>query len=250
MIEVIEHGPVRELKLARPPVNALSPELLNAIAEHVADAPSDGVKGLVLSGREGLFTGGLDVPLLLSLDREGLTGALEAFFGAMAALAASEVPVAAAITGHSPAGGAVLSLFCDWRVMAQGEFAIGLNEVRIGIPMPTVVADSLARIVGRRCAEWLCQTGRMMTPDEALALGLVDRLTPVKEVVPSAVEWCAELAELPAFALRGTRRTVRRDLVDIVESARRANVEELAREWFEPEVQAPLRALAAQLGKG
>lgn len=247
MIEVIEHGKVRELKLARPPANALSPELLAELQSQVASAPADGVGALVLSGAEGLFTGGLDVPLLLKLDRDELVQGLENFFGAMAALAASELPVAVAITGHSPAGGAVLALFCDWRVMAEGPYVIGLNEVRVGIPVPLIVAEALARVVGRRHAEALCQTGRLLTPTEALEIGLVDQIAPVEAVVPAAVEWCAELTKLPPHALSATRQTVRRDLIDIVDRSRSLDVDALAREWFRPEVQGPLKKLAEQL---
>lgn len=249
MIEVIGHGDVRELRLARPPANALSPELLEEIGTRVESAPAEGVRAVVLSGSEGIFTGGLDVPLLLSLDHAGMVRALERFFGTMAVLAGSRVPVAAAITGHSPAGGAVLSLFCDWRVMADGPFGIGFNEVRIGIPMPAVVADALTRVVGRRQAERLCQTGALLAPNEALAVGLVDQLVPVGRVVQTAVEWCAALTELPDHALRRTRGKVRADLVEIVERSRSRDIEELAGEWFRPEVQGPLRELAAQLGR-
>jgi enoyl-CoA hydratase/carnithine racemase len=247
MIEVIEHEGIREVKLARPPANALSPELLREISAQVEGAPRDGVGAVVLSGAEGLFTGGLDVPLLLSFDRDGMRAALDDFFGAMMSLAESAVPVAAAITGHSPAGGAVLSVFCDWRVMAEGPFKIGFNEVRIGIPMPSVVADALARVVGTRQAELLCQTGRLLEPGEALAVGLVDRLAPVDQVVSTAIEWCRELTSFPAHALRATRRTVRGELRAIVERSKAANVEALLDEWYRPEVQAPLRQLADHL---
>jgi len=247
MIEVIEHGSVRELKLARPPANALSPELLDELRLQVSSAPDDGVGALVLSGAEGLFTGGLDIPLLMTLDHDSLLRAVELFFGAMEALAESRIPVAAAITGHSPAGGAVLALFCDWRVMAQGPFLIGLNEVRIGIPMPLVVAETLARVVGRRHAETLCQTGCLLGPQEALDVGLVDRVVAIDQVVRTAVEWCRELTELPPLALSITRRTVRRDLIEIVRRSKSADVEDLVREWFRPEVQGPLQKLAEQL---
>ena len=200
MIDVIEHESVRELRLARPPVNALSPELLDELSRRLAEAPDDGVDGVVISGRDGLFTGGLDVPVLLELDRPAMAETLELFFGCMELLAASPVPVAAAVTGHSPAGGAVLSLFCDWRVMARGPFTIGLNEVRVGIPMPAVIAGALARLVGPRHAEQLCQSGRLLTPDEALAVGLVDRVVEPEQVVPETVGWCRELAALPGHA--------------------------------------------------
>jgi len=247
MIEVIEHGRVRELRLARPPANALSPELLKELCSQVSVAPADGARALVLSGSEGLFTGGLDVPLLLTFDHEEMVRTLELFFGAMEALAVSEIPVAAAITGHSPAGGAVLALFCDYRVMAEGPYFIGLNEVRVGIPMPVGVADALARVVGQRQAERLCQTGSLMGPEEALEIGLVDRVDAGDQVVASAVEWCRPLTELPPHALRITRQTVRRDLVEIVRNSKSGDIEEMAREWFRPEVQGPLKMLAEKL---
>jgi Delta3-Delta2-enoyl-CoA isomerase len=247
MIDIIEHGRVRELRLARPPANALSPELLEELCSQIMAAPADGAGALVLSGSEGLFTGGLDVPLLLTFDHEEMVRTLELFFGAMEALAVSEIPVAAAITGHSPAGGAVLSLFCDYRVMAQGPFFIGLNEVRVGIPMPVGVADALARVVGSRQAERLCQTGSLIGPEEALEIGLVDHVVAGDQVVASAVEWCRPLTELPPHALRITRQTVRRDLVEIVRNSKSGDIEEMAREWFRPEVQAPLKMLAEKL---
>lgn len=247
MIEVIEHGKVRELRLARPPANALSPELLKELSSQVSAAPSEGVRALVLSGSEGLFTGGLDVPLLLTFDHEEMVRTLDLFFGAMEAIAESEIPVAAAITGHSPAGGAVLAIFCDFRVMAEGPYFIGLNEVRVGIPMPTGVADALARVVGPRQAERLCQTGSLMGPQEALEIGLVDRVVEGDQVVAAAVEWCRPLTELPPHALRITRQTVRRNLVEIVRKSKSGDIEEMAREWFRPEVQGPLHKLAEQL---
>jgi enoyl-CoA hydratase/carnithine racemase len=249
MINVIDHSSVRELQLARPPANALSPDLLADLTAQIEAAPEDGARALVISGSEGLFTGGLDVPLLLTLDRDEMRRALELFFGSMAALAASKVPVAAAITGHSPAGGAVLSLFCDWRVMAEGPFLIGFNEVRVGIPMPQLVADAVTRVVGRRQAELLCQTGQLIDPDHALSIGLVDRLAPADEVVDAAVEWCEGFVDLPAHALELTRATVRGDLIDGLERSKSAGAEEMTREWFRPEVQGPLRALAEQLAQ-
>jgi enoyl-CoA hydratase/carnithine racemase len=87
----------------------------------------------------------------------------------------------------------------------------------------------------------------MLSPDAALSVGLVDRLAPVDRVVPAALEWCEQLTELPSHALRETRRTVRRDLMDIVERSRSGDVDSLVAEWFRPEVQGPLRALAEQL---
>ncbi|HEX7112761.1 MAG TPA: enoyl-CoA hydratase/isomerase family protein, partial [Mizugakiibacter sp.] len=119
MLQTIEHeGGIRELRLARPPVNALNPALVAALRKAVEDAPGEGASALLLSGSPGMFSAGLDVPELLTLDRAHFAPFWRDFYGACAALARSPIPVAAAVTGHSPAGGAVLALMCDWRVMA------------------------------------------------------------------------------------------------------------------------------------
>ena len=247
MIERRVHGAVHELRLDRPPVNALSPDLLDAIQEEVGGAAGRGAKALILSGREGLFSAGLDLPVLLALDETELGGALNSFFGAMETLASSPLPIAAAITGHCPAGGAVLSLFCDWRVMAVGDFTIGLNEVRIGIPMPDVVCELAARAVGRRRGEALCVSGRLMAPAEALEVGFVDQLAPADEVVDTARHWCEYIIESPGFSMTETRARTRRDLIELVRRHRAADTRRLAEEWFRPEVQASLHALVASL---
>jgi len=115
MLERTEHGEVLELRLARPPANALDPALVTALADAITAAPVGGARAVVLSGRPGIFSGGLDVPVLLTLDRAGMESTLREFFRLMRALAASPIPTVAAITGYAPAGGAVLSIFCDAR---------------------------------------------------------------------------------------------------------------------------------------
>jgi enoyl-CoA hydratase/carnithine racemase len=247
MIEFIEHGEIHELRLNRPPVNALSPELLAAIGEGVRRAPKEGARAVVLSGSPGVFSGGLDVPCLLALDRQDLAAALEVFFGVVETLARSEVPVVAAITGHSPAGGAVLALACDWRVMADGDFKIGLNEVRIGIPIPAIVASLVQRAVGARRAEDLCVTGRLLDPAEALKTGLVDEVVAPVRVVEAARSWCEQVVSVPSSALAETRTRMRADLVEMIERHRERDARRLAQAWFEPELQAAMKQLVARL---
>lgn len=249
MIDFIEHGEVLEMRLNRPPVNALSPELLAAITDGVRRAPADGARAIVLSGRQGMFSAGLDVPCLLALDRPELSAALDVFFGTISTLVASHVPIAAAITGHSPAGGAVLALCCDRRVMAEGDFSIGLNEVQIGIPIPEIVAALAQRTVGARRAEDLCVTGRLVGPSEALHLGLVDEVAPLDRVVETARNWCDQAVSMPSSALVETRARMRRDLVAQVERHREEDARRLSKTWFEPELQTAMKQLVARLKK-
>jgi Delta3-Delta2-enoyl-CoA isomerase len=130
MIATLDHGSVRELRLNRPPVNALSPELIASLLEAIRTAPHEGKRALVLSGLPGIFSAGLDVPQLLKLDRLAMDALWREFYALIGALACSPVPIAAAITAHAPAGGTVLALFCDHRIAAEGDWRIGLSEVQ------------------------------------------------------------------------------------------------------------------------
>jgi Delta3-Delta2-enoyl-CoA isomerase len=247
MILTFEHGAVRELRLNRPPVNALAPELIAALLHLVQMAPQDGKRALVLSGSPGMFSAGLDVPLLLKLDRPAMDAVWRDFYALMDALASSPIPIAAAITGHAPAGGTVLALFCDWRVATAGAFKIGLSEVQVGLPLPPVIFRALRRLVGAGRAERLAVTGLLVSPSEAASLGLVDEVVPAEQAVDRAVRWCQDLLALPQAAMSLTRKQARADLVG--EFARDIDHElaEVGSWWWSKETQAALQHVVEQL---
>src|SRR5689334_13849407 len=212
MIITTNHGPVRELRMNRPPANALSPELIRALKQAIENAPRDGAGALVLSGLSGMFSAGLDVPLLLTHDRPAIAQVWRDFYALLRALACSPIPVAAAINGHGPAGGTVLALFSDWRAMAEGDWKVGFNEVQVGIPLPPVILSALRRQVGPRQAERLGTGGLVISAAEAARTGLVDELAPLERVVDRAVVWCQTLLTLPPQAMSITRQRSRADL--------------------------------------
>jgi 3,2-trans-enoyl-CoA isomerase len=248
MIQTIDHGPVREVRLDRPPVNALSPELIAALRAAVEGAPGDGAQALVLSGAPGRFSGGLDIPYLINLDEPAIAAAWRDLYSLMGALAASPIPVAAAVTGHSPAGGAVLAIFCDARFMAEGDFKIGLNEVQVGIPLPALIFRAFRRLLGPRQAERLAVSGQLISGAEAHAIGLVDELVAPDRVVERAVEWCNGLLALPPQAMAITRFNARADLVALFDSPEE-ELADLVDTWFSEETQGVLRMVVERLTK-
>lgn len=252
MIVTTDHGEaggVRELRLDRPPVNALTPELVAALRDAVTRAPGEGARALVLSGSPGRFSGGLDIPVLVDFDRPAVEQLWQDFYRLLLALAASPIPIAAAITGHSPAGGAVLATYCDYRIMAEGDFRIGYNEVAVGIPMPLAILRCVSRQVGPRQAERLCGAGLLISPQEAHRIGLVDELVPLDRVVERAVEWASGMIALPPNAMSQTRQAARADLVRLMEEGLATEGDLLVNNWFSEETQTSLRGIVERMKK-
>ncbi|APO96897.1 enoyl-CoA hydratase/isomerase family protein [Xanthomonas vesicatoria] len=253
-IQILDHGRVREIRLARPPVNALDTALCHALSAAVRQLDAT-VDGVVLSGSERIFSGGMDVPHLLShgTDRAALLASWTAFFEAAQALANCPVPVVAAIGGHAPAGGCVLALCCDYRVMARSAdtarpYTIGLNEVQVGLAAPDGIQRLLRRVVGAHRAERLLISGQLLPAEQAAQIGLVDELVDGELVTARAVAWLQELQQLPRQPMLATRAVARADLRAAL-APELIQLERFVDGWYAPDAQAALRGLVARLQK-
>jgi enoyl-CoA hydratase/carnithine racemase len=250
LIETTVHDAVHVLRLARPPVNALDPQLCRDLARALEAALGNGARGIVLAGGPKVFSAGLDVPYLLTLgdDQAALLEAWSAFFDAARALVACPVPVVAAIAGHAPAGGCVLALCCDYRVMAEGPYRIGLNETQVGLVAPEGIQALLARVVGPHRSERLLVAGALVEAAEALRIGLVDELAGIDSVVTRARHWLDELLLLPREPVLETRRIARRDAIATLQPER-IDLARFVSAWAHPDTQVGLRAMLARIGK-
>jgi len=250
MLNRIEHDSgILELNMARAPVNALNLELLTALKEAVEAAPSQGAQALVLSGSPNVFSAGLDLIWLLQQDEATLRKCWETFFGCCRAFATSPLISVAAITGHSPAGGAVIAIHCDYRVMAKSgdkPFTLGLNEVQVGLIVPEAIQYTLQRLVGMRVAERLCVAGKMVSSEEAVAIGMVDELADADQVVARSVQWLRGQLALPGYAMRETRRMARADLVEAITDPSKMDISRFIGVWNREDTQAALRATVAR----
>ena len=249
MLNITDHGPVREIRLDRPPVNALNPELVQQLTQALNQAAEE-CDAVILSGREGMFSAGLDVPALLQLDRPAMGAFWNSFIGLLETVARMPVPTVAAITGHSPAGGAVISLFCDYRVMTDGKYKVGLNETQVGLMLPASIHGALVRLVGPHTAERMIVSGALMSPDQALSAGFLDAIAEDHEAtMGEALNWCTAHLALPRHAMLGNRQRMRASLTAVFDGDGVEAEEEFIAAWFDDATQSTLQALVASLGK-
>jgi enoyl-CoA hydratase/carnithine racemase len=245
MLEIVDHGEIREIRLARSPANAFNPELTGALCDAFEAAGREAC-AVVVSGRTGMFSAGLDVPELMGLDRARMAAFWNTFLRMLHGIAALPVPVAFAMTGHAPAGGIVMALFGDYRIMPRGSFKTGFNEVQVGLVVPPQVHQALVRLVGAHTAERILVAGEIMDAQRALQIGLVDELADDPEQVRlRAIAWCRDLLALPRSAMLLSRAMARADLHRLFagdyDAARFIDV------WFGDSTQQALRELIERL---
>ena len=245
----LDGGRIRELKIARPPVNALNAELLGKIVAAVQGAAP--ASALVITGQPGVFSAGLDVRSMLELDRAGVTAVFVELWRASRAIACSPIPVVFGLTGHSPAGGTVLAIQGDYRILANGDFRMGLNEVQVGLFPGPVIHGAFRRLVGGHAAQLLTR-GALIDPATALRVGLVDELCEVPQVASRALELAREICALPRDPMSKTRELVRRELVELYGNPGQAILAErefgamAVEKWLVPATQERLRKMFAK----
>jgi len=184
--------------------NAISPALVEDLSVAVKQVEGQ-FHGAVLAGGDKFFSIGFDLPALLKLDREGVTKFFYNFNRAAFDLFTMPLPTACAIAGHATAGGNILALTCDYRFAAAGKKLIGLNEVKLGVPVPYLADLILRQVVGDRAATEMLYRGELMPASESEQIGLVDEVLPQDKVEGRALEKVAELAALPQTAFEAIK---------------------------------------------
>ena len=192
--------------------NAISHDLVDALHAALDWAESE-ARAVVIVGREGRFSAGFHLPTMTAGTDE-MRGLVTAGAELLLRLYLFPRPVVVACTGHALAAGALLLLVADVRVGAAGDFKVGLNEVAIGMQLP-IFAVELARDRLLPTAFTAATLGaRLYGPDDAAAVGYLDRVVAPDQLVPTAREAAAELAELRTGAFAETKERARSTTVD------------------------------------
>ena len=169
MIKTDINGNIGIISIDRPPVNAINPELVSSLSESLDSFHSnDSIQGVILEGRSGIFSAGLDITHLFPKDREYIKTFWESFSSLLNKMFTYEKPLYSSIGGHCPAGGTVMVIMTDYRIMANGKYVIGLNEVDVGLTVPYGIGNVFQYVVGQRKAEDLLLKAKLISPEDAL----------------------------------------------------------------------------------
>ena len=198
-LQIEFRGRIGVITMCRGVTNAIHPNLISGLdaALDQIESVSD-VRGIVLTGGEKFFSIGFDLPYLLTLPEPEFASFYRSFNQFCLKLFRFRLPVVAALGGHATAGGCILALCCDYRLIAEGRKLIGLNEVKLGLPVPFPADRMLHALIGTRHARQVLERGSFYEPPAALDLGLVDKLGGLQDAIDRAAE-IAKLGDHPVI---------------------------------------------------
>ena len=199
---------VGTIRLDRPKMNAIDGQLTAELHEAALQARDrDDVRAVVVYGGERVFAAGADITQMSALSYADMVAWGGRLQDSLRAVARIPKPVIAAITGYALGGGFELALAADFRVVGESA-KVGVPEILLGVMAGAGGTQRLPRLVGPAKAKELVFSGRQVRADEALQLGIADRVVPDAEVYTAARSWAAQYVAGPAVALRSAKQAI------------------------------------------
>lgn len=236
------------IALNRGSSNAINTEMVNELKNIFKNIEQDeNIGGVILTGREGFFTAGLDLIELYDYDEAAMRNFWLSFFELVKTLTAFKKPLISAISGHSPAGGCVMALCCDYRVMAEGKYIIGLNEVPVGIIVPDSIFELCAFWIGKAKAYQNIMEGKLLSVEEAKAIGLIDASADISVLMTVAQKKMQTYLQYDATTWQQTKLNLRRELIERTTVNQAETIEKLLDQWWSPTTRSILKTIIQNL---
>ncbi|XP_067089568.1 enoyl-CoA delta isomerase 1, mitochondrial [Osmerus mordax] len=235
-----------------PPVNSLSLDFLTEFAISLEKLEMDrSCRGLIITSTlPKVFSAGLDIMDMYGKSPEHCGEFWKAVQEMWLKLYGSNMVTIAAINGSSPAGGCLMSMACDYRIMADNpRYSIGLNETKLGIVAPFWFKDTMVNTVGHRTTEIALELGLLYTSPEALKIGLVDQLVPEEQVLTTATETMTKWLAIPDHARQITKSMMRKQTIDKLLANREADTHNFVSFITKDSIQRSLRMYLEMLKK-
>ena len=229
------------LRIEHGKANAVDLELFQELDRHLRDLRATPPKAVILTGSGKIFSAGVDLFRVLKNEDGYLERFLPQLSSTLLGLFTLPMPVVAAVNGHAIAGGCILALACDHRVLAEGKASLGVSELAVGVPFPVAPLEVLRHVLTERHARDLVMTGRLVGVEEALEIRLVDETCPQDELMDRALEAAARLAKIPARSFALTKQLLRRPTVEQIERYTSIIDPQVLHAWEDSKIQAAIQ---------
>ncbi|NWU65639.1 ECI1 isomerase, partial [Pterocles burchelli] len=252
LVELDESSGVATMKFKSPPVNSLSLDFLTEFCISLEKLENDrACRGVIFtSAVPKIFSSGLDITEMCGKSAEHYTEFWRAVQELWLRLYGSNMVTVAAVNGSSPAGGCLIALSCDYRIMVENpKFSIGLNEAQLGIVAPFWFKDTFVNVVGQRVAESSLQLGSLHPAPQALKIGLVDELVPEEKLQEKAAAVMAQWLALPDHARQLTKSMMRKAVLDRLLAHREEDIQHFVGFISKESIQKSLRMYMEMLKK-
>jgi 3,2-trans-enoyl-CoA isomerase len=228
--------------------NPINHQMVKELTACVKDLDADEhIGGLILTGKEGFFSSGIDLIEAYDYDEVQSREFWMDFLAMQNTLAAFSKPMVAAISGHSPAGGCVMAICCDYRIMAEGKFVIGLNEVPVGIIVPGSVFNLYAFWLGQRKAYQFLLEGKLLSVSEAFESGLIDEITNPETLMEAAEKKARAYMQLNPVTWCQSKVNLRRDLIAKLNGDQTDTLNKMLEQWWAPATRKGLQMMIENL---
>jgi enoyl-CoA hydratase len=235
MIEFDKQGVVSVLRMAHGKANALNLEFVRALSDALDELERSDARAGIITSAGKVFGAGVDLPALLEGGPEYVRRFVPIMLRSFERLATFPRPLVAAINGHAIAGGAILMLACDQRILARGPARIGLTEILVGVVFPAWALEIARWATPQQHFSTLICTGRTWPPEEALAHGLVDELVEPERLLERATAVAEEFAAIPTATFTATKLSVRRPMIESAQRQAALTDAKLLEHWCSPE---------------
>ena len=224
---------IATIVLNRPKVNALNEVLVEELRECFQNVADDSkVKSVILTGEGSFFSFGLDVPEFLSYSKDSFIKFLTKFTELYGYIFTFPKPVVAALNGHTIAGGCMIAIACDYRLMVSGKARISLNELTFGSTVFAGSVEMLKHLIGRRCAELALYTGAMYSAEDAKELGLLHEVVPKENLHDAAQSIAEDFAKKDSRAFRSVKMLFRKQAGEEMKKRESDSILEFADIWY------------------
>jgi Delta3-Delta2-enoyl-CoA isomerase len=224
------------IAIERGKVNAMNSEVVNELSMAFRALEVDeAVTAIILTGRNKFFSFGFDIPEFVEYSKERFTDFVVNFTNLYSYLFVYPKPVIAALNGHAVAGGCMLALACDHRLMVSGRAKISLNEIGFGSSVFAGATEMLRFQIGSRGASEVLYSGAMYEADEAKRMGLIDSVVEEARLMEDSFEAARLLAAKHAPAFRSIKRLLRGQIAERFQAIELSSIKEFVDIWYSEE---------------